>query len=960
MSRKYLIPKGKYEIDGKYYDIKQSYKDNADSKAQIAEKYEITITESKVDNPSDLQNYKHFASLKKIVLSKEETEKQFSMSIDDFVKQEEQLLTAQTKEIVSDTNQIKTETAKLSSISTKSGNEPIVKAISKSVNLTKTTPKTNNSQLADELIKASNTIQSFEETKTMIDQKYINQFRKLDENVINLKKKLDSTVKDINFDNLKGGYYLGDEKKYDTVSSRLKDMIASVYKSATPKSEYQKRRYQGFYSEAVRGVRRNKDNTSKGDYTGAEEVLSKGFTKLDLEYSSKEIQDKLEQSFAKYKQENPTNSVELVDYVHELRQKDSELDKQLLETRTKIKQTADQLFQAKAEARAKELKEVTSILHAGMQVSQGSKGKGGADAKITTQPILFKSKDDEIDFFKKINKIHSGETDEAYTERIKQQYGKLTVPFDRETVQKVYGNWGTTDNLSNNIYGIPNDYYEDPEQRLYRRKITGLNSYQGELDINTATEKLVSALQKGAELVANKTSETIEKQTSETAKVEARKKSTEKPSVTITKPEEETEEEKLLKAKKKAVDDRVNSKLAAFTSLKEPIAGNFDEENDSLKSIVSLYELKKKAMRENIDLMSVVEQGLKGQKLLLEDIKSLDEQITNIEQTGIELKREYVNVLASDKATAEEKKYALEQRKLIEDNIDDKIRPLRSIRYRKQEDFNANKNLVQETVNTILEKHGYDPKTGKQTNAGMPQAMLSSKGEMYFTMGAGGSGGGGDKTNVISDVNTALQKVMMNVGMAKGILNTVVAPVAYYVEQVRELETAIFDLGVVGQKSINEIRSLRNEFIDMAASSRYSAVELTRSTSEIIRVGRSYDEARQILAASERLATASFEELGKATDAVVKAMTAFDLSAESAAHVANSFHNIANTTPLSLQTFDESLRQTAAAFGAIVYFSSKSGSELEEYKKQVLDTTAVLTGLQSVLGRTGSQAKVLV
>lgn len=184
------------------------------------------------------------------------------------------------------------------------------------------------------------------------------------------------------------------------------------------------------------------------------------------------------------------------------------------------------------------------------------------------------------------------------------------------------------------------------------------------------------------------------------------------------------------------------------------------------------------------------------------------------------------------------------------------------------------------------------------------------------------------------------------------------SPIAYYVEQVKDYEEAVFDLGVVGQKSVNEIKELRTEFLNMASTSRFSATELTKATSEIIRVGRSYDEAKQILASSERLATASFEDLGRATDSVVKAMTAFDLSAESAAHVANSFHNIANTTPLSLQTFDESLRQTAAAFGAIVYFSSKSGTELEEYKKQVLDTTAVLTGLQSVLGKCSAQLKL--
>lgn len=373
---------------------------------------------------------------------------------------------------------------------------------------------------------------------------------------------------------------------------------------------------------------------------------------------------------------------------------------------------------------------------------------------------------------------------------------------------------------------------------------------------------------------------------------------------------------------------------------------------------------------------------IEAERKLLKDILEIEEKIFELNKKATLEKKQYVDIITDEKATEEEKLEAMSKMKGIDREYQGKIELLNAAKNAKKDEVNVsnkivrnsiieklkNKNLSEEKIDTIMDyiynphkieglrytarkgvnrQQSYGGGSGGSGGNGGGRAFMGSDGEMIY-----GLSGNGDN----SSIGGAISNAMTTVGRMRTLMSHV-EMFAAYVKDLSRIEEAIFDLGVVGQKSIPEIRQMRDSFLNMATTSRYSVTQLSQAAADIVRVGYDYESSMQILKSGETLATASFEgNLRDSTGTLIKAMTAFQLSANSAAHAANSFHNIVNATPLDLKTFDDSLRQTAAAFGSIVTFSSKSGEELEEYKKQVLDTTAVLTGLQSMLGRTGAQA----
>lgn len=385
-----------------------------------------------------------------------------------------------------------------------------------------------------------------------------------------------------------------------------------------------------------------------------------------------------------------------------------------------------------------------------------------------------------------------------------------------------------------------------------------------------------------------------------------------------------------------------------------------------------------------------IDEHLKEEKKLKESILEIDKEIEKIRQRGVNERSKYNDILTNEKSTEKQKLEAYNKIRLSLKDQDDKINMHQS----KKNDLEIRRSFEENGVYNVmkdrLKSSGYDDKKidevmyyvknpqaindlffkvyGKRMNniatgASIPrsngnkgisggfQPILNMDGEMSYGF-FGGSGFGG------SGLSSEISESMRRVGQMRTFMSHV-GIISATIGNLARVEEAIFDLGVVGQRSVPEIRAMRNEFINMATTSRYSTTALATAAADVVRVGYDYKSSIKILQSGETLATASFDpSIRDSTGTLIKAMTAFQLSAASAEHAANSFHNVVNATPLDLKTFDDSLRQTAAAFGSIVTFSSKSGNELEEYKRQVLDTTAVLTGLQSMLGRTGSQAKL--
>ena len=169
------------------------------------------------------------------------------------------------------------------------------------------------------------------------------------------------------------------------------------------------------------------------------------------------------------------------------------------------------------------------------------------------------------------------------------------------------------------------------------------------------------------------------------------------------------------------------------------------------------------------------------------------------------------------------------------------------------------------------------------------------------------------------------------------------------------IESNISNLAIASNKGTNEIRGLMNEFLSLTASIPKSAEELVRVTDALVRTGRSYKEALEITKETAKLAVATGEDLEHTAKTVSKVMVALQINSEKTSEVLNILHSTAIQTASSMESISGGMNQVAGALGAIAQSSARSGKELAEYKKQLLEVGAVGLGVMNNLGKSASE-----
>lgn len=76
----------------------------------------------------------------------------------------------------------------------------------------------------------------------------------------------------------------------------------------------------------------------------------------------------------------------------------------------------------------------------------------------------------------------------------------------------------------------------------------------------------------------------------------------------------------------------------------------------------------------------------------------------------------------------------------------------------------------------------------------------------------------------------------------------------------------------------------------------------------------------------------------------------------SAENVSKWIYNISITTPASLASIDQALRQTSAVFGTFLEDVNMSGVALDNYKESLAQTQLTMIGLIHMQGKSGSVA----
>jgi hypothetical protein len=174
------------------------------------------------------------------------------------------------------------------------------------------------------------------------------------------------------------------------------------------------------------------------------------------------------------------------------------------------------------------------------------------------------------------------------------------------------------------------------------------------------------------------------------------------------------------------------------------------------------------------------------------------------------------------------------------------------------------------------------------------------------------------------------------------------------IKSFQELEDISFELGIVSQMDVENIRAYRQELLQLATNYRQTAEEIGKAQIAVVKTGVNLKDAAAIVSNALILARATYADLQSATDAINKILLPMERSGEAAAKVADWVYNVTVSTPASLASVEQALRQTSSVFAGLLDDVVLSGQALDDYKDSVIETQLSLIGLGHVQGKTGS------
>lgn len=202
---------------------------------------------------------------------------------------------------------------------------------------------------------------------------------------------------------------------------------------------------------------------------------------------------------------------------------------------------------------------------------------------------------------------------------------------------------------------------------------------------------------------------------------------------------------------------------------------------------------------------------------------------------------------------------------------------------------------------------------------------------------------------------TRLQNGMMALNELSSTFGFVINNTRKDFEEFLKLEDALYNLGVVANKSNIEIKAMRYEMLEMAKGKPFSALEITKSLDDVVRTGQSFKGAMDIVNSSMQLASASGEELSDSVYLINKIMVALKTNTKDADKVTQSLHATAIATASDMTSLGTSAKQYVGALGGLSALTKRSGSDLDEYRVNLVKLGSTFSGILANLGRAGEQ-----
>lgn len=203
---------------------------------------------------------------------------------------------------------------------------------------------------------------------------------------------------------------------------------------------------------------------------------------------------------------------------------------------------------------------------------------------------------------------------------------------------------------------------------------------------------------------------------------------------------------------------------------------------------------------------------------------------------------------------------------------------------------------------------------------------------------------------LFGDFGASLFKVQGELLINYGIMNQFFKLFTFGTSYVTELDKALHDLQATIAATDGEMVTLNKTVLDVSQGTRFTAVQVAEAAKILGQAGFSAQQINDSLEGVTLLATATGEDLAKATDIASSIISVFNLRAEDMGRVANVTTGAINETKLTVDklasgiqyagniadSLNISFEQTTAILGAMSNAGIKSGSSLGTGLRQVL------------------------
>ena len=279
--------------------------------------------------------------------------------------------------------------------------------------------------------------------------------------------------------------------------------------------------------------------------------------------------------------------------------------------------------------------------------------------------------------------------------------------------------------------------------------------------------------------------------------------------------------------------------------------------------------------------------------------------------------------------------------------------------------------ILKAELQELVEKRNLLVENNKLTQAETAEAdaQLQTKRELNRLKVAGMAKGAGNWLDVIgSGVKNTITRMFDYNGVYR-ILNRITQGLRQLVQQVNELDVAMFNLQVVSGDSRQEVSSLINDYGKLAQQLHTTTTQIAASANEWLRQGYEAGQANELIKASTYLSKLGMIEAGQATtyltsmikgfkleaaDAVniVDKLTAVDMEAAvSAGGIAEAMRNVATTAQLAGLSIDKTIGYLSTMIEVTQRDPSSMGMALRtvlaRYGNVKAGTFTNMTGIES-------------